>query len=122
MKVDIAHQESSKGLIFKKPLYGVSLSVVFSEEEQQIIKQHKLKDRIVLSRPLSADLNYDKWADHEDKFYLRISTLMNGEDVYYSDAPSDAKEYEEHLVAALRDLKEFLDENAEVGEARSFEL
>lgn len=122
MKVDIAHQESSKGLIFKKPLYGVSLSVVFSEEEQQIIKQHKLKDRIVLSRPLSADLNFEKYGDREDKFFLRIGTLLNGTDIYYADAPSDAKEYEANLIESLRDLKDFLDENAEVGETKSFEL
>ena len=122
MKVDISHGEKKKGLVFSKPIYGVSCSVTFTEEEQQIIKQHKLKDRIIQERRLSADLNEKKYYDREEKFYLRIKTLMKGPDVYYTWAPSDAKVYEAELIENLRELKHFLDGNAELGETKSFEL
>lgn len=122
MKVDIAHEERTKGLVFKKTLYGVRCSVTFSEEEQQIINQRKLKKRIVMRRPLSADLDEEKYAGREDLFFLDIGDLMKRSDIYYLTAPSDAKEYEADLIGQLQELKAFLDGNAEVAESKSFEL
>jgi hypothetical protein len=43
MRVTINHFEKKKGLIRKKTVYGIGLSVIFSDEEKQIIKQRKTR-------------------------------------------------------------------------------
>ena len=57
MKIDIKPVEKSKGLVFKKTLHGVELSVQFSNEELAIIDERKLELTILMERGIPADVD-----------------------------------------------------------------
>jgi hypothetical protein len=138
MKVDIQHVEKSQGLIFRKTLHGVALTVRFSEEERQIIQQRRLQNQMILERDIPADVNPEKVANRglvkslataaingRDSlhYHLTIGKLINGTDTYFFDTPLEAKEYEAELRERLPKFKEYLTENAGIDQkSDSFEL
>jgi hypothetical protein len=137
MKVSIKHEEQKKGMLFKKTLYSVVCDVQFSEEEKQIISSRKLEHDIILERDPPADVDAEKHANRglgkklmtaaingrdANHFHLTINKLLHGADSYAMQTPIEAKAYEEELVERLRDLKGYLEGNAEVGGETSFEL
>ena len=125
MRVSIDHKEKSTGLVFKKPAFAVNVNVQFSEEEKAIINTRKLKDYIVLRREHSfnsAVRNDPTYQDDDIKPHLRVKSLMKGSDSYDLPDPVRAKEYEQHLVDALKTLKSFLEGSHSVGESRTFDL
>lgn len=138
MKVDIGHIEKSQGLIFKKTLYGVALTVTFSEEEREIITSRRLEHDRILERGAPADVNAEKHARRgvarklatvatggRDAltFDLTVAKLLKGTDTYFFDTPLEAKEYTEQLRVILPRFKQYIVENAGIEEKReSFEL
>ena len=57
MRVSITHHTIRKGLLFKKTYYEVHLTVAFTHEEKQIIKQRGLlKTKLVDRRPAEPSL------------------------------------------------------------------
>lgn len=123
MRVSIDHGETTTGLFAKKTHYTVSVTVQFSEEEKQIIRQRKLEKSIVLERSIPSDRDPRKFDGIEDVFNLTIHKLMGGTDTYTLETPLEAKEYDEVLRAGLQDLKAFIVGNESVEEkSSSFEL
>ena len=124
MRVNIEHKEISKGMLKKKTYHQVDLTVEFSEEEKQIIKQQNLTRTIVLEREPPADRNPGSFQGIEDVLNLTIFHLVDGKPNSHTLAtPMDAKQYEADLTDALKSLKAFLDENAGVEEkSKTFEL
>ena len=112
MRVSISHETVRKGFIFKKTYHEVHLSVAFTHEEKQIIKQRGLiKTKLVDRRP--ADAKNDA---RDEKFELRVEHLMDGRiDRFLCATPSKSKIYEENLLAAMAQMKLWLDDNAETG-------
>lgn len=51
MRVTITHGQGDAGFIFSKPVFSVSMEIVFSEEEQAIIKHRNLKNVVLIPRP-----------------------------------------------------------------------
>lgn len=138
MKVDIKPVEKSKGMVFKKTLHGVELSVQFSSEELAIIEERKLARTILLERGAPADVNAEK---HENRgvarvlatavvsgrdanhFHLTFGKLMNGSDTYFFDTPVEAKMYIDELKTEILPLaKNYLEGNKETANSDSFEL
>ena len=137
MKVTINHVEKTQGMIFKKTLHGVELSVAFNEEELAIIRERKLEGDIIVERGVPADVDAEKHANRglasklataalsgadANHFHLTIGKLMKGTDTYFFETPLEAKEYDEHLRDTLPNFKNYLLANAEKGEGGSFEL
>lgn len=112
MRVSLSHHTVRKGLSFKKTYYEVHVSVAFTHEEKQIIRQRGLlKTKLVDRRP--ADAKNDA---RDEKFELRVEHLMDGRtDRFLCATPSKSKIYEEDLLSMLQQMKMWLDDNAETG-------
>lgn len=112
MRVSITHHTIRKGLLFKKTFHEVHLSVAFTHEEKQIIKQRDLlKTKLVDRRP--ADAKNDA---RDEKFELRVEHLMDGRtDCFICATPSKSKIYEEDLLTVMQQMKLWLSDNAETG-------
>ena len=119
MRVSISHNTIRKGFLFKTTYYEVTLSVAFTHEEKQIIRQRNLlKTKLVDRRPATARND-----DRDEKFELRVEHLMDGRiDRFLCATPSKAKIYEENLVLMLQQMKRWLSDNAETGTGRVIEL
>lgn len=113
MRVSVDHHTVRKGLLFKTTLHEVHLTVAFTHEEKQIIRQRNLlKTRLVDRRPATAKVD-----DRDEKFELRVEHLMDGRtDRFVCANPSQAKIYEERLLDALAMMKLWLDDNAETSD------
>jgi len=138
MKIDIKHVEKSRGLIFRKTLHGVALTVQFSEEERQIIKQRRLQNDIILERGVPADVDAQKVQNRglakslataalkgRDALHydLTINKLLSGTDTFFFETPLEAKSYEADLREKLPQFKSYILENAEIEQkSDSFEL
>ncbi len=112
MRVSIDHHIIRKGFLFKKSFYEVHLTVAFTHEEKQIIRQRGLLNTKLLDRrPANAKVD-----DRDQKFELRIEHLINGRtDRFLCATPSNSKLYEEDLLAMLAQMKAWLEDNAETG-------
>jgi len=119
MRVSITHHTIRKGLLFKKTYHEVHLTVAFTHEEKQIIKQRGLlKTKLVDRRP--ADAKNDA---RDEKFELRVEHLMDGRtDRFLCATPSKSKIYEEDLLAVMQQMKLWLSDNAETGTSTVVEL
>lgn len=112
MRVSITHHTVQKGFLFKTTFYEVRLSVAFTHEEKQIINQRGLRKTKLLDRR-PADAKNDA---RDENFELRVEHLLNGQmDAFLCATPSKAKIYEESLLDVLRQMKLWLDDNAETG-------
>jgi hypothetical protein len=112
MRVSLSHHTVRKGILLKKTYHEVHVSVAFTHEEKQIIKQRGLlKTKLVDRRP--ADAKNDA---RDEKFELRVEHLMDGRtDRFLCATPSKSKIYEESLLAMLQQMKLWLEDNAETG-------
>jgi hypothetical protein len=127
MRVSINHADRKFGLFGGTRMVEVAATVVFSDEEQAIIRGRKLKDYIVLKREpdsRSIDrLGAANVAELADAYHLRVRSLLSGKpDTYLFDTPAHAKRYEAELTDALKAFKDFIAANAETASATTFEL
>ena len=112
MRISITHETIRKGWLFKTTYYAVNLTVAFTHEETQIIRQRKLEKSVLLERrPATAKVD-----DRDDKFTLLVSSIQNQTDRFLTATPAEAKLYQEELLGALENLKGWLGLNAEEGE------
>ena len=113
MRVVIDHRTVRKGLILKTTYYEVGLTVHFTHEETQIIRMRSLaKTKLVDRRPATAKVD-----DRDEKFELRLGDLLNGQtDRFLCSTPSKAKIYEDDILAAMQQVKLWLDDNADTGD------
>jgi hypothetical protein len=119
MRIDISHHDVRKGLLFRKTMHEVHLTVAFSHEEKQIIRQRRLGAQVIVQRR-PADAKVD---DRDDKFVLRLRDLLDGRtDRFLLATPSAAKIYEEDLIAMLAQVKLWLTDNAETAGRTVIEL
>ena len=119
MRISVSHDPIQKGILFKKTYYQVSVSVLFTHEEIQIIRQRGLqKTKLMDRRPATAKVD-----DRDEKLALFLRDLLNGKtDRFLCETPSKAKIYEEQLMAMLGQVNLWIDDNAEVGAARVTEI
>lgn len=98
--------------MLKTTFHEVRLSVAFTHEEKQIIRQRNLlKIKLLDRRPANARVD-----DRDEKFELRVGHLMDEKvDRFLCANPSQAKIYEESLLDVLGQVKLWLDDNAETG-------
>ena len=127
MRVSIEHAEKKFGLLRRTSRIEVSAAVVFSDEEQAVIRERKLKDYVVLKRAPDSDSVDRLGAAHVagmlDAYHLRVKNLLSGKpDKYLFDTPAEAKVYEHDLTEALKGFKAFITANAEMAGAKTFEL
>ena len=123
MRVTIRHEEVLHGFLRSKTLYGVRISIVFNEEETEIINTRNLRGIVVLERAPSLHVKvYEK--DDPQKFFLRIGHLVRGDDLYCCPDLVTAKVYESDLREALPDLKAYImpSVDARGGGSETFEL
>lgn len=112
MRVTISHHDVQRGFLFRKTFYEVHLTVAFSHEEKQIIRQRRLGEtRLLQRRPATAKVD-----DRDEKFALHLRDLLNGQtDRFLCPTPSAAKIYEDELLRILADVKLWVTDNAETG-------
>ncbi len=139
MKIDIKPLEKSQGLVFKKKLHGVELSVLFSEEEQAIILERKLGRTMLMERGAPAGTDPEKMENRglarkivasaiagdmdASNFHLTFNKLLKAPDTYWFETPSEAKDYIAELKEVVLPLtKSYLEDNKEAASADSFEL
>lgn len=105
--------------MLRRTYYEVRLSVAFSHEEIQILRMRDLLDtKLADRRPATARVD-----DRDDKFELRVRHLLNNRvDCFLCATPSKAKSYEEDVLAVLRQMKLWLEDNAELGRSQVEEL
>ena len=119
MRVKISSDELRSGFPFKRSLVEVSVTVDFTHEEKQIIKQRELGEHILIER-WPADARGD---DEAEWYALRVKHLLERKpDRHRTANPSDAKTYQAQLTAALQSLKLWLEDNAELDGGTVFEL
>lgn len=113
MRVSITHETVRKGWLFKTTYHAVELSVAFSHEEKQIIRQRNLRHTKLLDRrPATAKVD-----DRNEKFELRLADIADGQtDRFLCATPSKAKLYEEALLSVMQQLKLWLNDNADTGD------
>ena len=123
MRVTIEHEEIKVGMFRKKTYHEVQLTVHFSEEENQIIIDNELRETVILEREPQATVS-GATEGLDDIFHLHIRQLLEGKTEKYAlNTPLEAKEYAEKLTEHVKLLKQFLDENMDVGEkSTTFEL
>ena len=119
MRVSLSHHTITKGFLFKKTYHEVHLTVAFTHEEKQIIRQRGLlKTKLVDRRP--ADAKNDA---RDEQFELRVEHLMDGKtDRFLCATPSKSKIYEENLLAMMQQMKLWLSDNADSGTATTVEF
>ena len=124
MKIDIKHEEIQKGIFKKTTWFQVNLTVVFSEEEEAIIKENNLERSVFLT--LEPDLL--DWPNGSDipgvgEFapFLFMREYNDPIPRHYTSKP-DAQAYEEVMMEALRNLKAHLDAGTKELESKSVEL
>ncbi|MCB1418703.1 MAG: hypothetical protein KDJ74_06760 [Notoacmeibacter sp.] len=119
MRIAIRHEEVREGLVFKTTFHDVCVTVDFTHEERQIITQRKLGDHVLLERaPAGADME-----DDADWYVLKVGHLVERKpDRHRTANPSEAKLYEDRLVAALHSMKAWLTANVDPGGDKVFEL
>lgn len=134
MKVSISHGEKSKGLIFTKRFYTVTIRVQFSNEELAIIDQRKLKNIIVVERDCPPDEKHHNEKGKltriatniangfQNPYNLTIGKLVRGPDTYTLTTPVEAKAYENELTEMLQVLKGYVSESATLGTDKQFEI
>jgi hypothetical protein len=112
MRVTITHHDVRRGFLFKRTYYEVHLTVAFSHEEKQIIRQRNLAETKLLDRrPATAKVD-----DRDAQFALHLHHLLDGQtDRFLCATPSKAKIYEEALVHLLSDVKLWVTDNAATG-------
>ena len=112
MRVTLDHQDVRRGFLFRKTLHEVHLTVAFSHEEKQIIRQRRLgATRLLNRRPATARVD-----DRDEKFELRLGDLLDGHtDKFLCATPSAAKIYEEEVFRMMAQVKLWLTDNAETG-------
>lgn len=110
MRISIKHNTVRQGLLFKTTYYEVLLTVLFTHEEIQIIRQRKLMQTKLLDRrPATAKVD-----DRDSKFELKVGDIVNGKtDRFLCATPSAAKRYEEMLLDTLQQLKLWISDNAD---------
>lgn len=109
MRVSIEHHTVQRGWLFRTTYYAVDLTVHFTHEETQIIRQRRLEQTVFLERrPATAKVD-----DRDDRFTLRVGDLRTGRDRFLTANPAAAKRYQYELLAALEQLKLWLTENAD---------
>lgn len=119
MRVKIEHRELRTGFILKRPVHEVQLSVDFTHEEKQIIRQRRLEEHVLLER-WPADAKAD---DDPDWYALKVGHLFERKpDRFRCTTPADAKAYEARLVEVMHAMKLWLDENAEPAGTTVFEI
>ena len=109
MRVTLDHQTVRKGLVLKTTYYAVDLTLGFTHEEKQIIRQRNLtKTKLLDRRPATARVD-----DRDEKFELRVEHLLNGQtDRFLCATPSKAKIYEAQILMVMEQIKRGLDDNA----------
>jgi hypothetical protein len=123
MRVTINHKEKKWSFRNTSRGHAVLCKVDFSEEEKQIIKERKLKDFIIMNRPLQAGVKPDPSLGIVDSPLHVWQLLEKDPNMYVVATPSQAKQYEYDLKEALKNFKQFIEDNAEVGDAETtFEL
>jgi hypothetical protein len=112
MRVTIEHHDVRRGWLFPKTFHEVHLTVAFSHEEKQIIRQRRLGQTVLLRRrPATAKVD-----DRDDKFLLRLGDLLDGRtDRFLCPTPSAAKIYEEEVLYMMQQVKAWVGDNAESG-------
>jgi hypothetical protein len=114
MRVSISHRQKS-GFFFGRTRYQVVASVQFSPEELGVIKKLRWKNALLLKRQPdnrgAKGLTEAELAQLSNVWNLTLDKLLKGDDVYTLDTPMEAKEYEEELMEALRNLKRGLEGN-----------
>lgn len=111
MRVSITHHAVRRGFIFRTTYYEVRLCVGFSHEERQVIRKRNLAPtKLMDRRPATARVD-----DRDEQFELCLQDLMrHTPDCHLCATPSDAKRYEEDVLAALAVVKLWIGDNAEV--------
>ncbi len=119
MRVSITHHTIRTGFLFKKTYHDVHLSVAFSHEETQIIRQRGLlKTKLMDRRPADAKVD-----DRDDRFELLVGDLMDARsDCFRCATPSAAKIYEDDLLDVMAQMKRWLSDNAETRSKTVVEL
>lgn len=119
MRISLSHHVIRKGFMFKTNYYEVHLQASFSHEEMQVIRMRKLeKTKLMDRRPATAKVD-----DRDEKFELRLSDLFDGKvDRFLCATPSKAKIYEEQLLAAMQQVKLWLNDNTDVGTRKVIEF
>lgn len=125
MKVSVKVEEATSGLVFKTTWHVVKLKIEFSEEELHLIKEHNLRDDVILRcGPDERDGN--KFDGIEDMRYIHIHNFAKSrpETVEYAFKRSaDAHEFAEVVKAQMPVLKEHIFRHADRGESdETFEL
>ena len=112
MRVTINHVDVRRGFIFRRTYHEVHLTVAFTHEEKQIIRQRHLGDSLLMQRrPPTAKVD-----DRDQKFELRLGDLLDGRtDRFLCANPSASKIYEEEALRMLAQVKVWLSDNAETG-------
>ncbi len=119
MRINVRHTNKQVGLLFKKTFIEVSVSVLFSHEETQIIRQRNLtRTKLMTRRPATAKVD-----DHDEPFELQVRDILNGKtDRFLLADPSAAKRYQDALLETLAQLKLWISDNAEIGDDFVVEL
>jgi len=118
MRVSIKHATVQTGLLFKTTYYAVDVTVHFTHEETQIIRQRKLEQSVLLQRrPATAKVD-----DRDDKFTLLVAHLKQGTDRFLTANPASAKLYQQELLLALEQLKVWISLNADRSDNITVEL
>lgn len=119
MRVKIEHSEVREGLIFTKIFHEVHLTVDFTHEEKQIIRQRGLAEQVLLERvpPDARETDDPNW------YALKVGHLLTRRpDRFRLANPADAKLYAEKLTEVLHGMKLWLDENAAPAGTTAFEI
>ncbi|WP_299771247.1 hypothetical protein [uncultured Tateyamaria sp.] len=119
MRIKINHTTKQVGLLFKKTFIEVAVTVLFSHEETQIIRQRNLvKTKLMTRRPATAKVD-----DHDEPFELKVQDILNGKtDRFLLSDPAAAKRYQETLLETLAQLKLWISDSAELGDDFVVEL
>lgn len=105
MRVSIKHVTKFQGFILREELYGVEVTVAFSELEKALIKHHGLGVFTLVERP-----DMRPGGENPVTTYLTVSSLLRGTDSHFLRTPVQAKIYADEVVEAITTLRYHLND------------
>lgn len=117
MRVDIQHRDENVGMVFKKMVPAIVLTIQFSPEELQTIEEKQLADFIFHEQPVHRHIEAHLQVPQKIKHFIdgRPHRIL-----YDNKAAAQADD--QKLRASLKQLKEFIEFHAQSPQSGSYEL
>jgi hypothetical protein len=125
MRVEVRYDEQPQGIIFKRTLSTLVITVDFSEEEKQIIKERQLQNLFIeiTLQQIYAPKLHGGILRREPHERVSIADLtLHRTWIMQANAATHLRGMEEMFLKCLQAVKQLIDQNRTVGRSKVIEI